>query len=155
MLIVSTHSRLKAAGMTKSNWYFKNPGFNTQPPEGGWLRHIFESAAYWVSTHSRPKAAGQTYNLNYNIQHCFNTQPPEGGWKGRLKTFPRPFKFQHTAARRRLGNMNNYFDKLIICFNTQPPEGGWVQIRHSRVHLFRFNTQPPEGGWKPARQIPS
>ena len=34
-------------------------GFNTQPPEGGWLR-LLPSAFY---------------------RGCFNTQPPEGGWK--------------------------------------------------------------------------
>ena len=33
-------------------------GFNTQPPEGGWLQ------TYLCRTHS----------------HRFNTQPPEGGW---------------------------------------------------------------------------
>ena len=34
-------------------------GFNTQPPEGGWLR-LLPSAFY---------------------RGCFNTQPPEGGWE--------------------------------------------------------------------------
>ena len=32
--------------------------FNTQPPEGGWLRH----------------------SSNFSRRFCFNTQPPEGGW---------------------------------------------------------------------------
>ena len=35
-----------------------NLSFNTQPPEGGWLRH--KAYVYIVC--------------------CFNTQPPEGGW---------------------------------------------------------------------------
>ena len=34
-------------------------GFNTQPPEGGWLRLVIEKRKdQMVSTHSRPKAAG-------------------------------------------------------------------------------------------------
>ena len=33
-------------------------GFNTQPPEGGWMR----------------------LRLNLMALSCFNTQPPEGGW---------------------------------------------------------------------------
>ena len=38
-------------------------GFNTQPPEGGWV-HGF--------THTRARI------------FCFNTQPPEGGWYGAI-----------------------------------------------------------------------
>ena len=36
-----------------------NPdGFNTQPPEGGWVKNGMPFNPYKVSTHSRPKAAG-------------------------------------------------------------------------------------------------
>ena len=35
---VSTHSRPKAAGVFRRNVTFKALGFNTQPPEGGWLQ---------------------------------------------------------------------------------------------------------------------
>ena len=99
--------------------------FNTQPPEGGWIKvnrglitirvstHSRPKAAGFansygvvaadVSTHSRPKAAGPVFLPRSCIISGFNTQPPEGGW-GRLN-FRRPFMltFQHTAARRRLG----------------------------------------------------
>ena len=34
---VSTHSRLKAAGCLYRTEYQGSKGFNTQPPEGGWL----------------------------------------------------------------------------------------------------------------------
>ena len=54
--------------------------FNTQPPEGGWMR--------WLS--------------RLRILSCFNTQPPEGGWTVKYPTELRRL-FQHTAARRRLG----------------------------------------------------
>ena len=83
-------------------------GFNTQPPEGGWLyitmllfyllfvsTHSRPKAAgttasemtrQWiVSTHSRPKAAGTAKVGDVTWGFSFNTQPPEGGWKA-LKT---------------------------------------------------------------------
>ena len=57
-IIVSTHSRPKAAGV----------GF------------IFYRHSRMVSTHSRPKAAGDTVQLTHIPTNSFNTQPPEGGW---------------------------------------------------------------------------
>ena len=35
--VVSTHSRLKAAGYQFLNGHAYSPSFNTQPPEGGWF----------------------------------------------------------------------------------------------------------------------
>ena len=77
---VSTHSRPKAAGSVcfhssaftlgfntqppEGGWIFvliiikKFQSFNTQPPEGGWLIGLLGLAGIPVSTHSRPKAAG-------------------------------------------------------------------------------------------------
>ena len=78
-------------------------GFNTQPPEGGWIQpHIARHAA-----------------------RRFNTQPPEGGWASNRKVSDDCLWFQHTAARRRLVDVN--LRSLIgeHSFNTQPPEGGW------------------------------
>ena len=101
-------------------------GFNTQPPEGGWLPYIADSSAsacfntqppeggwannrtachtaYIVSTHSRPKAAGYIYQARMlSYQYSFNTQPPEGGWKTIKADMIMNPRFQHTAARRRL-----------------------------------------------------
>ena len=78
-------------------------------------------------------------------------------------------RFQHTAARRRLGkplpSLNNG-DSVSThsrpkaagvrllghgrppdSFNTQPPEGGWPPNRAPPAQSAGFNTQPPEGGW--------
>ena len=101
-LIVSTHSRPKAAGPCSRTAERCTAGFNTQPPEGGWAG-----------------ATGQVTGIS-----CFNTQPPEGGWfplyysivaTSKVSTHSRPkaagttqtaankqLLFQHTAARRRL-----------------------------------------------------
>ena len=83
--LVSTHSRPKAAGETKSSSWYSMTCFNTQPPEGGWNKHHAGRDDIRVSTHSRPKAAGCLKSLN-NLE----------------------LKFQHTAARRRLFR---WFDK--------------------------------------------
>ena len=57
-VVVSTHSRPKAAGFINCS----NPPllfcFNTQPPEGGWKVPDFVA----------------------ELETRFNTQPPEGGW---------------------------------------------------------------------------
>ena len=37
VLVVSTHSRLKAAGNNCNKPIPPKTGFNTQPPEGGWV----------------------------------------------------------------------------------------------------------------------
>ena len=58
LVVVSTHSRLKAAGKEK--------------------RTLLRAVA--VSTHSRLKAAGLNPPLYKDFKLCFNTQPPEGGW---------------------------------------------------------------------------
>ena len=144
-------------------------GFNTQPPEGGWLNsttqllfsRLFQHTAArrrlareWfnptnfitVSTHSRPKAAGR---------------PKMEAVLGLLvSTHSRP---------KAAGRDRNFCDVRKICFNTQPPEGSWVErlgkqkrkavSTHSRLKAagcirlkqgflpYRFNTQPPKGGW--------
>ena len=127
LLTVSTHSRPKAAGIEFSSSFSPIGGFNTQPPEGGW---VFG------------RAGGR------NCQ-CFNTQPPEGGWPSvtvfafdnnrfqhtaarrrlvGISLFIRPahYVFQHTAARRRLVYLSVLLCKRACSFNTQPPEGGWT-----------------------------
>ena len=124
-------------------------GFNTQPPEGGWIipcrfgtwysmfqhtaarRRLDElpeeefNALLFQHTAARRRLGGDDGKTEKRI--CFNTQPPEGGWHHR-----QPIRSRNAG------------------FNTQPPEGGWVETPTCR-HLWRkcFNTQPPEGGWKP------
>ena len=56
--MVSTHSRLKAAGEVDVHMKMKYLSFNTQPPEGGWQKSL----------------------ISIMKNKSFNTQPPEGGW---------------------------------------------------------------------------
>ena len=74
--MVSTHSRLKAAGTG-------GPPLLTRSS---------------VSTHSRLKAAGSRNTLQFTYSLCFNTQPPEGGWLYRRIHVLQSSEFQHTAA---------------------------------------------------------
>ena len=73
-------------------------------PKAAGLRNVFSISTLIVSTHSRPKAAGLIQEFFLLISK----------------------KFQHTAARRRLGVSMRPF-RGRICFNTQPPEGGWAR----------------------------
>ena len=98
--------------------------FNTQPPEGGWVYGVDVSPSSNVSTHSRPKAAGCLWTSRRTklsrFQHTAARRRlglPFGARSKRLL-------FQHTAARRRLDHAGNSFN-TTYCFNTQPPEGGW------------------------------
>ena len=144
--LVSTHSRPKAAGVMIANAHTTWQCFNTQPPEGGWVKNGLPFNPYKVSTHSRPKAAGSTPISDYDV-----------------------IRFQHTAARRRLaicekfqekgstvsthsrpkaaGHLLVYPSHVVHGFNTQPPEGGWSYHTEHENNCGCFNTQPPEGGW--------
>ena len=144
---VSTHSRLKAAGRPPPPFEMADRRFNTQPPEGGWIR-------------------GYTLKAG---REGFNTQPPEGGWLHQLHR--RHFvALVSTHSRLKAAGLN-LIEQIptSLSFNTQPPEGGWFLLgldddgggvsTHSRLKaaglgagqgqtiLCRFNTQPPEGGW--------
>ena len=122
---VSTHSRPKAAGCRNGKLPRQTRGFNTQPPEGGWLqkRKTSPPNARFQHTAARRRLAFIATSVS-RWQSRFNTQPPEGGW--------------------------SCFSLCLVIwagFNTQPPEGGWITrflpLRSGRS----FNTQPPEGGW--------
>ena len=95
-MLVSTHSRPKAAGGNGRLLFPNSKSFNTQPPEGGWMR----------------------YCKYKEIPKCFNTQPPEGGWQTLAPCKGFSFRFQHTAARRRLGGRNVFFGNCQVFQHT-------------------------------------
>ena len=95
LILVSTHSRPKAAGCGFTRRYADTSCFNTQPPEGGWLiggsmlylintfqhtaarRRLVKPRRHFlflcqVSTHSRPKAAG-LFGLYLNRDKAVST----------------------------------------------------------------------------------
>ena len=117
VLNVSTHSRLKAAGIggvfiphlpvVSTHSRLKAAGYATESA----------NRIITVSTHSRLKAAGGIAGCFENGEECFNTQPPKGGWKTRRKA--------ETAVGR---------------FNTQPPKGGWADNGDNAVVFVRVST---------------
>ena len=145
--LVSTHSRPKAAGiaglMTNLGYLFQHTaarrrlgfrpsqyqalhGFNTQPPEGGWLLQLYYDTLGIKFQHTAARRRlgsgfGQIPRLLCKFQHT--------AARRRLAAFhlnlTHSLLFQHTAARRRLGRF--CISSLVTgCFNTQPPEGGWL-----------------------------
>ena len=100
---VSTHSRPKAAGCTYNYEKVPQKGFNTQPPEGGWR---MPASSLWRA-------------------RCFNTQPPEGGWVLMHWDSLSLSLFQHTAARRRLGNTRRIsWIAKIVSTHSRPKAAG-------------------------------
>ena len=100
---VSTHSRPKAAGKLSSHSGQYSIGFNSQPPEGGWLRSCTPLTSVMLFQLTAARRRLVTEHSAKVLQSSFNSQPPEGGWRlmtirGRLTN-----RFQLTAARRRLG----------------------------------------------------
>ena len=100
--------------------------FNTQPPEGGWrcflsrlliqspfqhtaARRRLGGVSVWrlpsvgVSTHSRPKAAGKGMPLNLSKFSVSTHSRPKAAGLSVWFQASCAVKFQHTAARRRLG----------------------------------------------------
>ena len=126
MGVVSTHSRPKAAGFIQAQDYgeyeeFQHTAarrrleryaprpdfparFNTQPPEGGWLRSDKALPLPDVSTHSRPKAAGLYKNAHHPQPPVSTHSRPKAAGKGCITSLE-AYQFQHTAARRRLGTV--------------------------------------------------
>ena len=77
--------------------------FNTQPPEGGWMRKLAVIAYQLYSFNTQPPEGGwRSCNSSRTQSSGFNTQPPEGGWATSSVRIVFENTFQHTAARRRL-----------------------------------------------------
>ena len=145
LFTVSTHSRPKAAGSSNAARQTYRLFQHTAARRRLGCVSIFKSTDS-VSTHSRPKAAGLSPMMLRLCFSRFNTQPPEGGWADSTPKRAKSRRFQHTAARRRLGTGFQTF-AARRGFNTQPPEGGWNNLKIDEKPIPSFNTQPPEGGW--------
>ena len=123
--VVSTHSRPKAAGKPCKQLIAHYRCFNTQPPEGGWLR--------FDHRHHRPQ----------RFQHT--------AARRRLAILIKPKRpkqqFQHTAARRRLeASLLPPLVGFVVSTHSRPKAAG-IPANRATTHANRFNTQPPEGGW--------
>ena len=144
-------------------------GFNTQPPEGGWLSG-WGTAAYfaYVSTHSRPKAAGYVDELFQDLPEVSTHSRPKaagGSFDGTLyaqkvSTHSRPKaagyseRINHglcmvsTHSRPKAAGLNRLPAKTYHKrFQHTAARRRLVSLNCRPLHRFGFNTQPPEGGW--------
>ena len=95
---VSTHSRLKAAGTgCLSSPHISCVSTHSRLKAAGYDPEVEVSGIY-VSTHSRLKAAGSGGRTTEKRGRSFNTQPPKGGWIFRRQQDCHCLWFQHTAA---------------------------------------------------------
>ena len=77
---VSTHSRLKAAGLFFLRGKSRRNSFNTQPPEGGWKVRRYPPPWVYRFNTQPPEGGWQPLGSFTYRRPRFNTQPPEGGW---------------------------------------------------------------------------
>ena len=136
--IVSTHSRPKAAG--SADLYIPKDflGFNTQPPEGGWIRYHHEISNFIRFQHTAARRRLGHPFLFLTVFQCFNTQPPEGGWMkfGDSHNFDK--LFQHTAARRRLdGNAVGFTAASMVSTHSRPKAAGRFQLCVLKLDKFQ------------------
>ena len=59
----------------------------------------------------------------------------------------KPLRFQHTAARRRLGTLRYIALAADTVSTHSRPKAAGLGIGVCLNWIFGFNTQPPEGGW--------
>ena len=58
-------------------------GFNTQPPEGGWIKGGIKKLPSGRFNTQPPEGGWRNLRHQSTFAVGFNTQPPEGGWEVR------------------------------------------------------------------------
>ena len=78
---------------------------------------------------------------------CFNTQPPEGGWvSGEDAPFAKSM-FQHTAARRRLGQtMKRRSWLTIVSTHSRPKAAGRAMLAKPAADKVSTHSRPKAAG---------
>ena len=138
-LLVSTHSRPKAAARLSIRLAISIASFNTQPPEGGCddLVHLASGGNPFQHTAARRRLQVPLRHVANILQFQHTAALELARTYGLVSTHSRP----KAAARSSTGE-----ESSLGCFNTQPPEGGCHIRPGVAVAGRRFNTQPPEGG---------
>ena len=99
-------------------------GFNTQPPEGGWVMLKEQNLSNDVSTHSRPKAAGQEKEKQEK-EKKFQHTAARRRLVAAAQLVVGVMQFQHTAARRRLEKASNVVSTAItVSTHSRPKAAG-------------------------------
>ena len=114
-------------------------GFNTQPPEGGWLRYKFRNIQRILGFNTQPPEGGWKGLCTVLMRLArFNTQPPEGGWSTFGGSRYKSAMFQHTAARRRLDIIPTGAVLIVDVSTHSRPKAAGVIIQFRAGHSFKF-----------------
>ena len=108
---------------------------------------------YFVSTHSRPKAAVHIFKspvIFVRFQHTAARRRLGVRFRLRLCVIT---MFQHTAARRRLGRHRPFCSLYPKFQHTAARRRLAARFHGHHLILLCFNTQPPEGGWVTAQVL--
>ena len=108
-------------------------GFNTQPPEGGWLSKSGTGRLISVFQHTAARRRLGSFSDDTIQNIPFQHTAARRRLVLLMKVPNAMMKFQHTAARRRLVAIDIYAFFATCCFNTQPPEGGWLNPNRKQV----------------------
>ena len=122
---VSTHSRPKAAGLDDDSERFAVHGFNTQPPEGGWMR--------------RRRVCLPTC--------CFNTQPPEGGWDLKAPHYRQRQAVSTHSRPKAAGFMQRRLQHLtLVSTHSRPKAAGGYRVQQKTNHDVSTHSRPKAAG---------
>ena len=146
-MAVSTHSRLKAAGLPCVSVPAPSKVVSTHSRlKAAGAPILAMLATSNVSTHSRLKAAGLGQDL-IKIKHTVSTHSRLkaagciGAWRADRKAVSTHSRLKAAGRQPPIPRQAGFG------FNTQPPEGGWQLVAGGNAAADCFNTQPPEGGW--------
>ncbi len=104
--------------------------FNTQPPEGGWLRGCYQKPAYCLFQHA---AARRRLAQLKNSYHGLVT-------------------FQHAAARRRLVGIRTHQERtFVVSTRSRPKAAGRRQRRPAVARRVSTRSRPKAAGRRRAR----
>ena len=174
LLPVSTHSRPKAAGPTGETTEILKNGFNTQPPEGGWIPTIQIEAVKLTFQHTAARRrlanAPTCRSLCTKFQHTAARRRlvKTGGASPRIQkvsTHSRPkaagaYRVPSIAALRvsthsrpkAAGSRHEDRGRVLGVSTHSRPKAAGESLEQNRAPNGGFNTQPPEGGWAPSQR---
>ena len=130
----------------------KEGSFNTQPPEGGWRYWAALLDIEAVSTHSRPKAAGPEDVFVPNAVRVSTHSRPKAAGSGSLHIQTARYMFQHTAARRRLVDLDiEELQWWYVSTHSRPKAAGKKYWGSRRVIAFQHTAARRRLGtvWRP------
>ena len=129
-MMVSTHSRPKAAGLARHVWPSQIWRFNTQPPEGGWIKNCSNAMrlSWFQHTAARRRLVirNKRHTQTNKFQHTAARRRLDPDMRGSA-TEP---MFQHTAARRRLGgSVGQQLASREVSTHSRPKAAGSISAR--------------------------